>query len=94
MCQKDRSSLAKRMWNRRRITRNMIASHTNDLTLRLDFLETSDKMLKRFAAGETREPERIPFVTELLQALRELDFRKINRAIFNDMRSHYDTSKA
>jgi len=82
------------MWDRRRITRNMIRNHITDLQLRQHFLETSEKMLARFDAGETREPERVPFVRSLLQALTELDFRKINRAVFNDMRSHYDTSKA
>ena len=94
MCQKDRSSLAKRMWNRRRITRNMIANHINDLELRLNFLETSAKMIARMRAGDTSEPERLPFVVALTSALKDLDFKRINRAILNDMRSHYDTSKA
>jgi len=94
MSQSERQSLAIRMWGRRRITRNMIACHLSDMQLRQRFLESAEKMLARFDAGDSREPEREPFVRSLLQALTELDFRKINRAVFNDMRGHYDTSKA
>lgn len=88
MSQHDRNALAKRMWARRKITRNMIWSHKSNPELRARFFADSEKLLQSCSEPGRREP-----VTAIIMALRDLSAIRLNRAVFNDIRNQYDLSR-
>lgn len=88
MSQHDRNALARRMWARRKITRNMIWSHKSNPELRARFFADSEKLLLNLREPGRREP-----ATAIIMALRDLSAIKLNRAIFNDIRNQYDLSR-
>ncbi|MBZ6397025.1 MULTISPECIES: hypothetical protein [Pantoea] len=88
MCMTARAALARRMWTRRKLTRQMIWSHKSDPALRARFLEDSRVLLRG-----VKEPGRIQPVSAIIMALRDLSAIKLNRAILNDIRTQYELDK-